>query len=131
MRGERDAGEVGRPGAPDDHHRPVLALARIVLVGDPGPDDLTRVRVAVEDRLVLDGDVAEAHVGKAVPGDRGAADAPRQRRRTARSAIARAGTCPAAASAQVALEEVVVRLAAMTDASAVAHEDDGGAASLL
>ena len=43
----------GAPAA-DHEHRPVLPLARVVLVRDPGPDDLTGVGPAVEIRRVLE-----------------------------------------------------------------------------
>jgi len=55
LRRERHSGEVVT-GAPDDHDGAVLALARIVLVGNPRPDDLARIRRAVRARCVLDGE---------------------------------------------------------------------------
>ena len=44
-------------------------IKRTAVTDHPGPHDLAGVGVAVEDRLVLDGDVAEAHVGQPVAGD--------------------------------------------------------------
>src|SRR6478609_7476333 len=38
--------------APDDEHRPVLALAVVLLVGHPGPDDLAGIGAAVGSRRI-------------------------------------------------------------------------------
>ena len=63
LAGEHQAEQHG-PVTPDNQHRPVLTLGRIVFVDHPRPHDLPGIRLAVADLAVPDKWVPAAAVSR-------------------------------------------------------------------